>query len=104
MTKKPERIDLTEEELDALPDGSPRPPTKLYVDNQAAIASAYNPENHGKLKHVERRHFYIREAIEAHRLCVPFVRSDANLADFFTKPLLRVIFEVLREMLGMKMV
>ena len=41
------------------------------VDNQAAIASAYNPEHHGKLKHVERRHFYIREAIEAHRLCVP---------------------------------
>ena len=35
------------------------------VDNQAAIASAYNPEHHGKLKHVERRHFYIREAIEA---------------------------------------
>ena len=28
-----------------------------------------NPEHHGKLKHVERRHFYIREAIEAHRLC-----------------------------------
>jgi len=27
------------------------------------------------------------QAIEAHRLCVPFVRSDANLADFFTKPL-----------------
>ena len=26
------------------------PPTKQYVDNQAAIASAYNPENHGKLK------------------------------------------------------
>ena len=47
----------------------------------AAIASAYNPEHHGKLKHVERRHFYIREAIEAHRLCLrPFrtrVRSDA---------------------------
>ena len=75
------------DEIDVLPDGSPRPPTKLYVDNQAAIASAYNPENHGKfMKHVER-HFYIREAIEAHRLCVPFVRSDANFADFFTKPL-----------------
>ena len=86
-TKDVECYRRLQEEVDALPDGSPRPPTKLYVDNQAAIASAYNPEHHGKLKHVERRHFYIREAIEAHRLCVPFVRSDANLADFFTKPL-----------------
>ena len=86
-TKDVEQYRRLQEEVDALPDGSPRPPTKLYVDNQAAIASAYNPEHHGKLKHVERRHFYIREAIEAHRLCVPFVRSDANLADFFTKPL-----------------
>ena len=86
-----------QEEVDALPDGSPRPPTKLYVDNQAAIASAYNPEHHGKLKHVERRHFYIREAIEAHRLCVPFVRSDANLADFFTKPLKPKRFFELRD-------
>ena len=75
-TKDVECYRRLQEEVDALPDGSPRPPTKLYVDNQAAIASAYNPEHHGKLKHVERRHFYIREAIEAHRLCVPFVRSE----------------------------
>jgi len=66
----------------------PAPTEYLYystIQNSnilAAIASAYyNPEHHGKLKHVERRHFYIREAIEAHRLCLrPFrtrVRSDA---------------------------
>ena len=96
-TKDVEQYRRLQEELDALPDGSPRPPTKLYVDNQAAIASAYNPEHHGKLKHVERRHFYIREAIEAHRLCVPFVRSDANLADFFTKPLKPKRFFELRD-------
>ena len=96
-TKDVEQYRRLQEEVDALPDGSPRPPTKLYVDNQAAIASAYNPEHHGKLKHVERRHFYIREAIEAHRLCVPFVRSDANLADFFTKPLKPKRFFELRD-------
>ena len=73
------------------------PPTKQYCDNQAAIASAYNPENHGKLKHVERRHFYIREAIEEAKICVPFVRSDENLADFFTKPLRPQRFFELRD-------
>ena len=73
------------------------PPTKQYCDNQAAIASAYNPENHGKLKHVERRHIFIREAIEEAKICVPFVRSDENLADFFTKPLRPQRFFELRD-------
>ena len=73
------------------------PPTKQYCDNQAAIASAYNPENHGRLKHVERRHFFIREAIEEAKICVPFVRSDENLADFFTKPLKPQRFFELRD-------
>ena len=68
-----------------------------YCDNQAAIASAYNPENHGRLKHVERRHFFIREAIEEAKICVPFVRSDENLADFFTKPLKPQRFFELRD-------
>ena len=39
----------------------------------------------------------MNEAIEAHRLCVPFVRSDANLADFFTKPLKPKRFFELRD-------
>ena len=72
-------------------------PVSLSCDNQAAVDTAYNPENHERMKHVERRHFYIREAIEAHRLCVPFVRSDANLADFFTKPLKPKRFFELRD-------
>ena len=33
-------------------------------DNQAVIALAYNPENHDKVKHVERRYFFIREKVE----------------------------------------
>ena len=96
-TKDVEQYRRLQEELDTLPDGSPRPPTKLYVDNHAAIASAYNPENHGKLKHVERRHIFIREAIEEAKICVPFVRSDENLADFFTKPLRPQRFFELRD-------
>ena len=77
-----------------------QPPTAVLRqpgDNQAAIASAYNPENHGKLKHVERRHFFIREAIEDAKICVPFVRSDENLADYFTKPLAPKRFFELRD-------
>ena len=53
-------------------------------DNQAAIALAYNPENHDKVKHVERRHFFIREKVEDGLLSVPYVRTVDNIADFFT--------------------
>ena len=52
----------------------------------------------GRLKHVERRHFFIREAMEEEaKICVPFVRSDENLADFFTKPLKPQRFFELRD-------
>ena len=62
-------------------------PMRLSLDNKAAIDSSYNPENHARTKHIERRHYFIRELVEDGTLVVPFVRSDDNLADFFTKPL-----------------
>ena len=57
------------------------------MDNQAGRDLAYNPEHHQKTKHIERRHFYVRELVEDGRIVVPFVRSADNIADFSTKPL-----------------
>ena len=37
---------------------------KLYVDNRGAIDLAYNPEHHQRTKHIDRRHFYVRELVE----------------------------------------
>ena len=73
--------------VDELGFKSSKEPVHLSLDNKAAIDSAYNPENHAKTKHIERRHYFIRELVEANRIVVPFVPSEANLADFFTKPL-----------------
>ena len=39
------------------------------------------------MKHVERRHFFVRDMVEKFEIEVPFVRTDDNLADFFAKPL-----------------
>ena len=72
--------------LDELGEGS-KDPLSLACDNKAAIDLAYNPEHHQKTKHIERRHFYVREVVESGQLVVPFVTSVDNLADFFTKPL-----------------
>ena len=59
----------------------------MEMDNQAAIAICYNPEHHSRMKHVDRRHFFVRECVEGHQLRVPFVKTVDNHADFFTKPL-----------------
>ena len=74
-------------------------PVSLGVDNTGARDLAYNPEHHQRTKHIERRHFFIRECVEDHRIVVPFVRSADNLADFFTKPLTTSTFFSLRNMI-----
>ena len=78
--------------------GMPLPdPMELHVDNKSAIDVAYNPEHHGRMKHVARKHFYVRELVEDHKLRVTFVRSVDNLSDIFTKPLPAHAFFPLRD-------
>ena len=74
-------------------------PISLSVDNQGAVDLAYNPEHHQRTKHIERRHFFVREAVERGEIRVPFVKTDANLADFFTKPLSSKRFFQLRDII-----
>ena len=73
------------------------PTIRLSLDNKAAIDSSYNPENHARTKHIDRRHYFIRELVEEGRLVVPYVQSADNLADFFTKPIKPSRFFVLRD-------
>ena len=73
--------------------------TPLATDNQAARDLSYNPEHHTRTKHIERRHFFVREAVENHSISVPFVRSADNLADFLTKPLAAPQFFALRNII-----
>ena len=62
-------------------------PTPLATDSQSARDVSYNPEHHDRMKHVQRRHFFVRDMVETFELEVPFVRTSDNLADFFTKPM-----------------
>ena len=60
-------------------------PIDLFMDNESGIKVAYNPEHFGRMKHVDRRHFFVRECVEEHKLRVPYVATADNLADFLTK-------------------
>ena len=67
--------------------GEPEPgPTSLSTDSQSARDVSYNPEHHQRMKHVQRRHFFVRDMVEQFEIEVPFVRTHEQLADFFTKP------------------
>ena len=74
-------------------------PVELGMDNQSAIAISYNPELHSRTKHIDRRHFFVRECVENHQLTIPFVKTVDNLADFFTKPLPAKTFFAMRDQL-----
>ena len=71
-------------------------PTVLSTDNKAARDLSYNPEHHDRSKHIERRHFFIRDMVEAQEIIVPLVNTKDNDADFFTKPLAPKRFKYLR--------
>ena len=60
-------------------------PINLFMDNESGIKVAYNPEHFGRMKHVDRRHFFVRECVEEHKMRVPYVATGDNLADFLTK-------------------
>ena len=72
-------------------------PVEMAVDNQSAIAVSYNPEHHARVKHIDRRHFYVREAVEEGLIRVPYVATADNMADLFTKPLPARIFFPMRD-------
>lgn len=38
-------------------------PTLIYEDNQSAIAMTKNPQFHGRAKHIDIKHHYIREQV-----------------------------------------
>ena len=113
-TAEAELIALTEAVKEAMhigylsreftPGAKKQQPLFIYCDNQAAIIISSETRFSERTKHIDIRYFFCREKVEDGSVSIKFVPSQANLADFFTKPLLRVIFEVLREMLGMKMV
>lgn len=60
---------------------------ELLVDNQSAIKLMKNTEQHKLTKHIDVKYHYIRECVENNIFVPLYVPSEAQLADFLTKPL-----------------
>jgi hypothetical protein len=64
-------------------------PRVIRGDSRGAIALTKNTKDHGKIKHIDIRHHYIRELVHSGAIAIEQVPSTENLADLFTKPLAR---------------
>lgn len=65
----------------------------LFVDNEAEVRLAHNPEFHKRTKHIHIRHFYVRELVVECEIAVERISSTMKqVADILTKALPRPYF------------
>ena len=74
----------------------------MYFDNKSAINIAHNPVQHERTKHIEIDRHFIKEKIEGGLICTPYVSTENQLADLFTKGLNATSFQRYISKLGME--
>ncbi|GJX50194.1 hypothetical protein Tco_0277039 [Tanacetum coccineum] len=88
----------------ALIDYGHTPRLKTFLvkwDIKGAIDLSKNPVQHSRTKHIEIRHHFLRDNVQKGNISIEKVASEDNIADIFTKPLKREVFNYLRLGLGM---
>jgi hypothetical protein len=76
-------------------------PLIIYQDNQGTIAMANNPVQHGRTKHIDLRHHFIRECIQKGEIILSYLSTDQMKADILTKALGKPRFESLIKLIHM---
>jgi len=87
-TEDPTTEDPTTE--DTTKESTPqKPATKIFVDNQGAIALAHNPEFHARTKHIAIQEDYVREKVTTGEIELEYLHTGDMIADCLTKNLSR---------------
>ncbi|GJZ77914.1 hypothetical protein Tco_0642586 [Tanacetum coccineum] len=73
----------------------------IMYDNKGAINLSKNPAQHSRTKHIEIRYHFLRDNVQKGNISIEKVASKDNIADIFTKPSKREVFNYLRLGLGM---
>nr|GEV17079.1 putative RNA-directed DNA polymerase [Tanacetum cinerariifolium] len=72
----------------------------IKCDNTSAIQLSRNPVFHGRCKHIGVRFHFLRDLVNKGIVGLEYVDTREQVADIFTKPLHRDVFQGLRERLG----
>ena len=62
-------------------------PALIFCDNKGACAFATNICTHDANKHIDIKHYHVRDHIEDKTIILDHIPSTHNLADGYTKPL-----------------
>ncbi len=77
-------------------------PTVLMEDNQSSIAMANNPQFHGRAKHIDIRHHFIREKVSQGDVTLTYCPTGDMVADMLTKGVNQHRLKSLMELAGIK--
>ena len=75
-------------------------PSTLFLDNQSALSVSRNPEHHGRMKHLDLRTFWLRNAVEQGTIATFHLPTSEMPADLLTKALSREKVVKFRSMMG----
>ena len=75
-------------------------PTVFHCDNTSSISLSKNPVQHSKAKHIPIKYHYLREQAASKNIRLEYIPTQEQVADIFTKPLNRDVFEHLKKKLG----
>ena len=75
-------------------------PTVILEDNQSSIAMARNPQFHGRAKHIDIKHHFVRERVSDGSIELKYCPTNEMVADILTKGLAHQQFSFLREKAG----
>jgi hypothetical protein len=59
----------------------------LMHDNTSVISIAKNPVFHKNMRHVERRHHFLRDHVEKGDIEIRYIDTERQFANIFIKPL-----------------
>ncbi|KAG8486026.1 hypothetical protein CXB51_019376 [Gossypium anomalum] len=76
--------------------------TEIRIDNKSAIELAKSPVNHERSKHIDIRFHFIRDHVKEGSVKLVHVANRDQVADIFTKPLLMVLLDNCKKLIGMK--
>jgi hypothetical protein len=74
-------------------------PIKILCDNQGSIHWADHTTDHNRTKHIDIKHFFVREHVKNKTVIVEYVDTTNQLADILTKATGVQIFQRIRETL-----
>ena len=75
-------------------------PIIIKCDNSSAINISKNPVQHSRTKHIDIRFHFLKDQVAQNEVKLEFIPTVDQVADIFTKPLARDVFERLRTLLG----